>query len=433
MSIQHRDIPEAQLHEPKGVSTALADQVYVSNGSGGGAWSTQHVEFTNFLEVLSLSDLPTPIGGEIFLAASTAYFISGAVDISPNRIVINSTGSALRGLNRATDILISNVAAALVTSTNQSVTFTGLTLANTHASGTLLNLSNSGGHVVILDKVFFADCASIGTFGDFSNIIFDNCGISTAVSPVGGMIFTGSNHTEILVRDSFFSNWTGILLDLGTSVTTYVELQGSRFLGTASAVALDGLPNAGNIGVGGLGIVNACLFDGMTNPIGTNIDHADMGWFFSSTVGTQASAFVGYMSMTGNTTNTTLTQNVWTKVAGTTVAFADNERFSMSANNELTAGVILPRPIVIDISLSSLKSGGGTDRVEFTVFKDSGSGFVQLNTDVVSGKDSSASLGSLALTMLDTALPADKYSLYVQNTTSGSDVEITDLQFRIRG
>lgn len=39
-TIQHRDIPEAQLHEPKGVSTASAGDAYIANGSGSGSWAT---------------------------------------------------------------------------------------------------------------------------------------------------------------------------------------------------------------------------------------------------------------------------------------------------------------------------------------------------------------------------------------------------------
>ena len=38
MTIQHRLIPEAELHEPKGVSTASNHKVYVANGSGSGTW-----------------------------------------------------------------------------------------------------------------------------------------------------------------------------------------------------------------------------------------------------------------------------------------------------------------------------------------------------------------------------------------------------------
>lgn len=36
--IQHKDIPDSQRHEPKGVSTASSNQVYVADGSGSGSW-----------------------------------------------------------------------------------------------------------------------------------------------------------------------------------------------------------------------------------------------------------------------------------------------------------------------------------------------------------------------------------------------------------
>lgn len=39
MSLQHKDIPDANLHEPKGVSTAANKAVYIANGSGSGAWA----------------------------------------------------------------------------------------------------------------------------------------------------------------------------------------------------------------------------------------------------------------------------------------------------------------------------------------------------------------------------------------------------------
>lgn len=37
-TINHKDIPDGERHEPKGVSTATANQLYVANGSGSGAW-----------------------------------------------------------------------------------------------------------------------------------------------------------------------------------------------------------------------------------------------------------------------------------------------------------------------------------------------------------------------------------------------------------
>lgn len=38
MAIEHANIPESGLHEPKGASTASVDTTYVSDGSGSGSW-----------------------------------------------------------------------------------------------------------------------------------------------------------------------------------------------------------------------------------------------------------------------------------------------------------------------------------------------------------------------------------------------------------
>lgn len=38
MTIQHKLIADADLHEPKGIASAVTGKVYVSNGSGSGAW-----------------------------------------------------------------------------------------------------------------------------------------------------------------------------------------------------------------------------------------------------------------------------------------------------------------------------------------------------------------------------------------------------------
>lgn len=38
MTIQHKNIADSDLHEPKGVSSATVDKAYVSNGLGSGTW-----------------------------------------------------------------------------------------------------------------------------------------------------------------------------------------------------------------------------------------------------------------------------------------------------------------------------------------------------------------------------------------------------------
>ena len=39
MAVQHVDITDPDLHEPKGVSTALIGQAYIADGAGSGTWS----------------------------------------------------------------------------------------------------------------------------------------------------------------------------------------------------------------------------------------------------------------------------------------------------------------------------------------------------------------------------------------------------------
>ena len=44
MAIQHSNIPDAQLHEPKGVAGAALNTSYFANGSGSGSWKKVGVE-----------------------------------------------------------------------------------------------------------------------------------------------------------------------------------------------------------------------------------------------------------------------------------------------------------------------------------------------------------------------------------------------------
>lgn len=37
--IQHKDIPDSQRHEPKGIDSASIHQMYIANGAGSGSWS----------------------------------------------------------------------------------------------------------------------------------------------------------------------------------------------------------------------------------------------------------------------------------------------------------------------------------------------------------------------------------------------------------
>lgn len=65
--IEHRDIPEEGLHEPKGASTASEGHVYVSNGAGSGEWKIPNADPTSnvierLLDGISAAASQEPVG-----------------------------------------------------------------------------------------------------------------------------------------------------------------------------------------------------------------------------------------------------------------------------------------------------------------------------------------------------------------------------------
>lgn len=69
-NIQHKDIPDAERHEPKGISSAAANTVYMSNGSATGAWTlvnrlpgTGWGKYTNatYVDTTTLEITTTPL------------------------------------------------------------------------------------------------------------------------------------------------------------------------------------------------------------------------------------------------------------------------------------------------------------------------------------------------------------------------------------
>lgn len=65
MTIEHKNIQEAGLHEPKGVSTATTNQVYIADGAGSGVWSNalanpSNINIERLLDGLSVAASQQP-------------------------------------------------------------------------------------------------------------------------------------------------------------------------------------------------------------------------------------------------------------------------------------------------------------------------------------------------------------------------------------
>lgn len=120
MAIEHDAIPNAELHEPKGVSAATSGQVYVADGAGSGAWTTKNyydkVYITadhDDLDTTSAHYIVSPVAGMItkiwsvldgaIATADTVLTASiGGVNLTNGTITIAYSGSAAGDVDSCT-------------------------------------------------------------------------------------------------------------------------------------------------------------------------------------------------------------------------------------------------------------------------------------------------------------------------------------------
>ena len=105
MSIQHKDIPDGNRHEPKGVSTAASGDIYVATGTGTGAWANPIADLNagNYLVLnVSIPDISTagsyfavnPLVGDIYKVYVT---LDNAITVADAIVTLEINGVAVTG------------------------------------------------------------------------------------------------------------------------------------------------------------------------------------------------------------------------------------------------------------------------------------------------------------------------------------------------
>lgn len=79
--VQHADLTGSELHEPKGVDTATAQQVYVADGASGGAWTSLKSAINTNINSVGIIQYT-----EVTVAASD-------LDSSGTKTIIDSSGT----------------------------------------------------------------------------------------------------------------------------------------------------------------------------------------------------------------------------------------------------------------------------------------------------------------------------------------------------
>lgn len=111
MSVEHVDIDDPNIHEPKGVSTANADTVYIADGAGSGEWASLTLETIDTSSIFgtnsfwlwaNLENIGT--AGEVFLPVTrgcnvitATLVLGGAITGSDETITFRRSDGASMG------------------------------------------------------------------------------------------------------------------------------------------------------------------------------------------------------------------------------------------------------------------------------------------------------------------------------------------------
>lgn len=140
----HKDLTGADLHEPKGISSATSGQVYIANGLGSGTWTSKNSDILNantFQLTGNIDDLGT--------ASSSCFFYVHQKSQMTKLACV--TFAALTGANAVLSIYINGVLFA----DSLTVPFTGssaggsavtnIVTANTLTAGSVVEIRSDGG------------------------------------------------------------------------------------------------------------------------------------------------------------------------------------------------------------------------------------------------------------------------------------------------
>lgn len=236
--VAHATLTGADLHEPKGVSSAASGTVYLANGSGGGSWSTIATAL-NFVGVIV--PVITPIAPTGFLELDGSSISRTTYSDLFSAVTIQQTGTRSSG---------SAIITGLSSTTNMKVGYyvggsgitNGSVIVSVDSSTQITidnNASSSGSATVIVSPWALGDGSTTYTLPDATtNGMFFR---SRTSSIAMGVSQTSANLAHTHTTDSQGSHThTGTTDSDGDHLHTYTKVKsgGGTYVGGAPALSL---------------------------------------------------------------------------------------------------------------------------------------------------------------------------------------------------
>jgi len=418
----------------------------------GGKFDRTNANGRNIVEVTRATDLPST------LVANTTYVIRGSITFTSLRNV-TANGCEIIGLDRNTDEMVWAGSGSFLRVSDVDFNLSNLKFSATTSGNTILRGTNVDGTSYNdgRDKVLsISNCQFRGTYNVMQVSGFDLIDISQCLffyvkATTDGCTF--EDVSKLQITSCEFIRWfdeSTLPTPSGYATASMIKLSANN-LSSFGAVNINGCiihPQQTQNGIEintssttGFGTIssNAFVNTGLTTgevflPVqGTLPDYSQTATYNYDIFANQGilnSTSGVVMTMTGNTTDTALTNGVPAIINTNGSAVSQSAvRFSVSGAGRCTYNGTKQIYVSIHGTIAYQKQGGGSDDYTFHFYKN-GSVLAGSQTTIRGGGDASELSTSLTYGVLMNN--TDYIEIYVENTGSNDDILIRDIQLVIR-
>ena len=405
---EHNVLTDPELHEPKGIAAASANQVYVADGAASGSFA--QVSPSNKVMVHSASDFPSAIAGIRTLTSNTAYHVVGDISIGSDRLVM-SASTSLVGNNPLVDKLTTTNAGAMITSADDCL-ITGLGF--TCSSGDLISFTGGGTKQLIIDNCRVISCDTLGTVTTAALCRMTKNTVVACITD--GITFAGTGG-HLHIEGGAYDSTLGSVFDLGTSVWTTIHILAVQINNPAGVTGITVAASGANLSSAGIGFI----LDNYIETVATatsGYSVGDLKWIVKGNPGVQNNTGQAQGSIESSALTTTFAGTG----AGNDVAvnfgaaFVSDvaKKFTVSTAGVITYTGVIPISVYVDCTMFGSIAGGAARQYNYYVAK----GGTIIESSVSKREYDGTNVGANSCTSVVDLVTSDTITLRVRAETA---------------
>lgn len=379
----------------------------------------QYTQVPNIKYIRNIGDFPAPQAGVIDLEDNTLYYVTGVIDLTGNRLICNENTSIFGISTEISRLKSTGLVGAALISSEWSLPLRDITIESSIG----LDLDASGNADQILDwfRVNFANCATIGTIANYSNVLLTNSSLTNSSM----LTFDGTVDTIAFSNTLFIpaAGKTAVYVDPSAVITRRFRTIYSSFTLAANTTGVY-LPAAATIDDSRF-IMDTVNFAGSGSPTaGVNLSGNRPN--FVNCIGVPNTVRGAVYYMTDNATTTSVgSPSTFYKVAGTTSPGDVYSQFSLSDNRATYTGS-LQGYFMITANLSV--TTGNNNIVAVRTAKNGTTRVQSTSKGTMSASGVFENITVQDVVFLNTG---DYIEIFIANNSSATNITAQDLTFTI--